>query len=155
MNDLQSLRLDTIDHAIIAALVDDGRMSNAMLARRVNIAESTSINRVRALRDAGVITGFHAHVDLRRVGRAVQAVIHVQLKANCRDQLDSFQTEVAALPGLIAAFYVSGSSDYLVHVAVEGCDELRDIVANRIAAHPSVNRTETQLVLDTVASAPT
>ena len=70
--------LDDVDTALVAALVADARISNAALARRVGIAESTCVGRVRSLRERGVVTGFHASVDPARVGRPLQAVVAIR-----------------------------------------------------------------------------
>lgn len=143
-------RLDEVDRALLGALAADGRMSNAALARAAGIAESTCIRRVRALRDSGVIAGIYAQLDLTRVGRPIQAVIHVRLRTNNQRHVRSFRAHIADLPGLMAAFYVAGADDYLLHVAVADPAALRELVAEHVASHPAVSHTETQLVFEVV-----
>lgn len=104
--------LDDVDRDIIAALVDDGRMSNAMLTRRVGIAESTCSGRVRSLHQRGVIAGIHAVVDPAAVGVPVQAMVAVQFGGHERAQVEQFQSEVSCLPGVLSAIRVSGSNDF-------------------------------------------
>lgn len=140
--------LDVTDRRIIAELVADGRMSNATLARRVGIAQSTCINRVRLLRDSGVIAGFGAELDLTKIGRPIQALIQVQLRRNSRREARDFHDYAVTLPGLITAFFVAGVDDFLLHVAVPTTDALRDLVSERVASHPAVSKTETQLVFE-------
>jgi len=97
--------LDEVDRALIRALVADGRISNAALAREVGIAESTCVGRVRALRERGVITGFHATLDAAKMGRPLQAVIAIGLSGHDRaespDQLRDFVLDnVSSRPGV-------------------------------------------------------
>ncbi len=139
-------RIDATDRAILAGLTADGRMSNAALARQVGIAESTCIQRVRALRESGTISGIHADVNLSKVGRPLQAVVHVRLRHNNQRDVRSFHSHIVNLPGLLTAFDVAGGDDYLLHVAVADSDALRDLVANHVSGHPAVSHTETQLV---------
>ena len=76
--------LDGTDRAILAALMEDGRMTNAALAARVGVAESTCAYRVKALRESGVIASINARVDLAAIGRPIQAVIQVHLSSHSR-----------------------------------------------------------------------
>jgi DNA-binding Lrp family transcriptional regulator len=150
---VSSAPLDATDQRIVAELMADGRITNAALAARIGIAESTCIHRVRALRASGVVTGFHADVDLARLGLPLQAVIKVRLGSHNRDLVNSFHAILAHIPGALRIFHVGGEDDYLVHVAVGSAQELRDLVLEHINVHPVVRHTETQLVFEEIAGA--
>jgi DNA-binding Lrp family transcriptional regulator len=142
--------LDGTDLAILAQLHADGRMTNAALAASVGVAESTCIHRVRALRDAGVIVGVHAHLDLAALGLPLQALVKVRLGSHNRDHVHSFHRTLAQVPGVLTAFHVAGEDDYLLHVAVATAEELRDLVLEHVNVHPVVRHTETQLVFEVI-----
>lgn len=142
--------LDRTDRAILAELERDGRVTNAALARRVGVAESTCIHRVRALRESGVITGFAARVDPAAVGRPLQAVIYVRLGSHNRRHVADFHQRVRAIPGLITAFHVAGADDYVLHVAVASPTALRDLVLEHVTVSPAVRHTETHLVFEVI-----
>jgi DNA-binding Lrp family transcriptional regulator len=78
------LELDEVDLRILDALMRDGRLANNVLAARAGIAPSACHARVRALRSAGVLRGYHADVDLTALGRPLQAMVSVQLQAATR-----------------------------------------------------------------------
>jgi DNA-binding Lrp family transcriptional regulator len=143
--------LDGTDLSILAELAADGRLTNAALATRVGIAESTCIHRVRALREAGIITGFHARIDLAALGLPLQAVIKVRLGSHNRELVHSFHATLTDIPGVLTAFHVAGEDDYLLHVAVESPEALRDLVLEHITIHPAVRHTETHLVFEVLA----
>lgn len=145
--------LDETDMLIIGELVRNGRLTNAALATRAGIAESTCIHRVRALRDSGVISGFHAEVDLTALGLPLQAVIKVRLGTHNRDEVNRFHATLSAIPGALTIFHVAGEDDYLLHVAVESAEALRDLVLEHITVHPVVRHTETQLVFGVIPGA--
>jgi DNA-binding Lrp family transcriptional regulator len=142
--------LDATDRKILAELAEDGRITNSALAARVGVAESTCIHRVRALRRAGVITGFRAELDLARLGLPLQAVVKVRLGSHNRDHVASFRATLAGVPGALRILHVAGEDDYLVHVAVESAEALRDLVLEHINVHPAVRHTETQLVFEAI-----
>ncbi|MDQ6740476.1 MAG: Lrp/AsnC family transcriptional regulator [Actinomycetota bacterium] len=138
--------LDAVDRQIIDALVADARITNRDLADAVGIAPSTALMRTRALLDRGAIEGFHAQLNLNAVGRSVQALIAVRLRAHDRDQIDRFTGTVPLLPEVLSTFHVSGSVDYLLHIAVPNTDVLRDWVLDNLTTDPVVGQTETTLV---------
>ncbi len=140
--------LDTTDQRLVRLLEVDGRMSNAMLAREAGIAESTCLVRVRSLRERGVIRGIHADIDPDAVGRPVQAMIAVRFGGHRRQHFEAFRDEVPQLAGVLAAYHVAGATDYLVHVAAESADTLRDFVLDHLTNRPGVLHAETSLIFE-------
>ncbi|HET8600390.1 MAG TPA: Lrp/AsnC family transcriptional regulator, partial [Segeticoccus sp.] len=140
--------LDEVDALLVELLARDGRSPNTVLARAAGIAESTCIARVRALRERGVIRGIHADIDPAALGRPVQAMVAVRFGGHQRDHFEQFRAEVPALPGVLATFHLSGATDYLVHVAAESSDALRDFVLDHLTNRPGVVHAETSLVFE-------
>lgn len=125
--------MDELDSQIVEQLQRDARITNRDLARRLGIAPSTCLERTRALRNRGVITGFHAAVDLRSMGRPVQALLSIQVRPLSRDVIEGFKTYVSALPEVLSVFVVAGSDDFLVHVAVPDVDQLHTLLMDRFS----------------------
>lgn len=142
--------LDPTDLTLVRLLEQDGRMSNAMLAREVGIAESTCLVRVRSLRERGVVRGIHADIDPVAVGRPVEAMIAVRFGGHRRSHFEQFTQEVPELPGVIGAYHVSGAIDYFVHVATESADALRDFVLDHLTNRPGVLHAETALIFESL-----
>ena len=142
--------LDATDLALVRLLEQDGRMSNAMLAREVGIAESTCLVRVRSLRERGVVRGIHADIDPVAVGRPVEAMIAVRFGGHRRSHFEQFTEEVPRLPGVLGAYHVSGAIDYYVHVATESADALRDFVLDHLTNRPGVLHAETSLIFESL-----
>lgn len=148
-----ALRLDDVDRALLRLLTADARMPNNALAASVGIAPSTCLARVRALREYGVIHGFHADVDPTAVDRPLQAMVAIRLAAHTRDQIDAFRSAVVRLPGVLSVFHVAGANDYLLHVATRDADALREFVLDHLTAHPGVTHAETSLIFEHVRGA--
>jgi DNA-binding Lrp family transcriptional regulator len=146
VNNVRRPVLDEIDHAILRLLAADGRMPNLALASAVGIAPSTCLGRVRALRESGVIRGYHADIDLSLVGLPIQAIIAVRMQAHHRDQIQAFVTVAPHLPGVIEVFHVAGGTDYLLHVATTDTTALHDFILEYFAASPAIQHAETSLV---------
>src|SRR5205823_9315414 len=129
------MELDRLDVRILGALRANARRSNREIARELGIADSTCHDRVRRLQESGVITGYHAEVDLERVGRSVQAIIAVRLHPKTRKAVEEFRDMVTRLDDVVAVFVVTGSDDFLVQVAVPTTRALEAFVLDHIARY--------------------
>jgi DNA-binding Lrp family transcriptional regulator len=125
--------VDELDSAIIRHLQTDARQTNRDLARAVGIAPSTCLERVRVLRDRGIITGYHAEISLAALNRHVQALLHVQIRPLSRSVIEGFKTYVTALPEVVSVFVVAGGDDFLVHVAVPSVDSLHAFLMDKFS----------------------
>jgi len=142
------LRLDETDRAILEVLSTDARISNARLAERVGVAPSTALQRVRQLREGGVLRGFHAEIDLAALGRPLQAMVAVRLTVHNREQIETFTTNVRQLPGVLTVFHLAGATDYLVWLAAADAQDLREFVVEHLASDPAVAHAETSLIYE-------
>jgi DNA-binding Lrp family transcriptional regulator len=125
--------VDELDSAIVRHLQRDARLTNRELARLVGVAPSTCLERVRLLRTRGVITGYHAEIDLAALNRTVQALLHVQVRPLSREVIDGFRASIVALPEVLSVFVVAGADDFLVHVAVPSVDSLHAFLIDRFS----------------------
>ena len=142
--------LDDVDRRILRELVADARVPNNALAERVGIAPSTCLGRVRALRESGVIRGYHADVDPAALCRPIQAMISVRLQSHARGHIPDFMAKIAQLPEVLDVFFLGGADDFHVHIAATSTDNLRDFVVVNLSGDPDVALTETNLIFDHV-----
>jgi len=138
--------LDSVDAAIVHELQKDARLLNKDLADQVNVAASTCVVRHRALRERGVITGYHAEVDLAAIGRPVQAIIAVRVRPHTRAIVGPFMSYVLGLPETLAMSHVAGPEDFLVHVAVADTAHLQRLVLDSFTTRPEVSELHTNLL---------
>lgn len=142
------VRLDDTDRLILRELTIDARIPNNVLAAKAGIAPSTCLGRVRALRDADVIKGFHAEVDLPALGLIILALISVRVHQQARSQMLRIAQRLRNLPGVQSVFLLAGDTDFLVHVAFRTPTELRNFIAEHLGSDAAIAHTETNLVFD-------
>jgi DNA-binding Lrp family transcriptional regulator len=140
------VELDRIDFDIIGALQNDARISNKELAAHARIAPSTCLERVRRLRDGGVLRGFHADVDPEALGIGVQAMIDVQLTQHSREMVDRFAEYALGVEEVIGLSHITGARDFVLHVVVRDTDHLRDLLLDRFTTREEVTRLETHIL---------
>ncbi len=147
-----SAPLDRIDFGILEALQKNARASNKELAATVGLAPSSCLERVRRLRERGVIRGFRAEVNPVALGVGIQAVVSIRLGDQSHAILERFMAEVPALPEVVTLFNLAGDVDYLLHVMVRDTDHLRDFVLEGLASRPEVGSYTTNLLFEEVRS---
>ena len=140
--------LDRIDFEILEALQQDARLSNKELAARVDLAQSSCLERVRRLREAGVLRGSHAQIDPAALGIGLQAMIAIRLIQHSRDLVDAFRAHALALDEVISVYHVAGTDDFLVHVAVRDARHLRDLAMDAFTTRPEVAQIRTSLIYE-------
>ena len=140
--------LDDVDRAILHAVDTDASVTNKALARRLGLAESTCAYRLRQLRERGILRGTRVELDLAALGYPLQAVISVRLGSHNQAVVNEFFDAIVQVPRVLQVFNVAGSNDFLVHVAVEDAEALRDIVFEHITVHRAVRQTETHLAFE-------
>ncbi|QAV70097.1 Lrp/AsnC family transcriptional regulator [Salinibacterium sp. UTAS2018] len=150
MKEPNSLPIDSVDRAILASLAANARRSGSSLAADAGVSESTVSQRLRRLHDEGYLRGFHADIDVAKLGMSVQALISIKLVKHVREDVDAFRSAAPRWPGVLAFFHTGGGDDYLLHVAARSAAELRDFMLTYLASHPAVAHTETNLVFEHV-----
>jgi Lrp/AsnC family transcriptional regulator, leucine-responsive regulatory protein len=119
------MTLDSTDWAVLGELQHDGRLSIADLAKRVNLGPTATTDRVRRLEAAGVITGYHARVDLSRVGLPVRAVIRLVYEAKRHDLLRRLLEQRVEI---LECQRITGEDCYYLKVAAENTAHLEALV---------------------------
>ncbi|MCV2394827.1 Lrp/AsnC family transcriptional regulator [Actinotalea sp. M2MS4P-6] len=140
--------LDATDRAILRVLAQDARIPNNALAEAVGVAPSTCLARVRALRESGVIRGFHADIDPAALGHRLQAMIAVRVQGTARSEMSTLGQQLARRPEVLDVYFLAGADDFLVHVAARDTETLRAFVVDQLSARPEVAHTETSLIFE-------
>ena len=114
---------------LLLELQKDARQTNKALAEKAGVAPSTCLERVRELQARGVIRGFRADVDPAAVGRPMEAILSIQQRpAQGRGMIETMLEHVRKFPETLRVMALTGTTDFIIHVAVRDMDHLRDLV---------------------------
>ena len=109
-------KLDAIDRRIIAAIQDDGRITTNDLAEKVGLSPSPCARRLRLLENSGVIAGYTAIIDQKKVGLPISAFASIKLERQREEDLDRFAEAVSRWPEVMECYLMTGQRDYLMRV---------------------------------------
>lgn len=138
--------LDDVDHRLIEALQEDCKQPLGRLGELVGLSAPAVMERVRKLEGTGVITGYHAAVDGRRLGLDITSFIGVSI--NYPKDIDRFLEELAGRPEVLECHHVTGGHTLLLKVKTRNTASLERLIS-RLRQVEGVTRTETMVVLST------
>jgi Lrp/AsnC family leucine-responsive transcriptional regulator len=139
---------DAVDMQIMAILQAKARTSNAEIARRVGMAPSAILERIRKLEARGTIAGYEARIDPHALGLGLLAFVFVRAEEGVWGKETA--ERLAELPGVQEIHHIAGEDCYLVKVRAADTESLGRLLRERFAAIGSVRSTRTTIVLETV-----
>ncbi|MFZ5540938.1 MAG: Lrp/AsnC family transcriptional regulator [Pseudomonadota bacterium] len=119
--------LDRIDRQILEILQRDGRITNQALSERVALSPRACLERVRRLERAGIIAGYMAVIEPRKLGGLLTIVVEVSLREQSQATHARFEQKMRACDEVIECFLVSGSCDYVLRLACRSLDHYREL----------------------------
>jgi len=143
-------KLDATDVAILAALQDDGRLSNVALAKAVGLSPTPCAERVRALEGAAIIEGYAASLDPAKLDLGLMVFIEVSLDRTSMDAFDAFRDAMLAIPQVQECHMVAGGFDYLLKVRVRDMAAYRAFLGEALSKVPGIRSTHTYAVMERV-----
>jgi Lrp/AsnC family leucine-responsive transcriptional regulator len=139
--------MDAIDRVLIKELLRDARVTYQELGRAARLSANTVADRVRRLRSSGVLSGYHAQLNLAMLGRNLQLMSDVRLSEG-KDRSE-FERGLIAVEQVIAAVRLTGDYDYLLQLACVDPEEFEQVI-DRLKRDHGVREIRSRLVLHEV-----
>ena len=144
--------LDRYDIALLAELQRDARQSNADLAARIGLSPAPTWRRVRRLEELGVITGYRAEIDRRRIGLGVLAFVRIDAERDNADAMRTLESAIRGLEEVISCHYISGAGTFELQVLVTDLDAYAHWTMETLFKLPNVKDLQTSFSLGEVKS---
>lgn len=145
------MELDRFDRQILEILQREGRLSNQELAERIGLSPSPCLRRVRALEDAGLISGYRATVDARKLGLTLTALVYISMDVHTPERFAAFETAIGLLPEVLECLLITGQeADYQLKVAVRDMDHYQALLLGHLTRIPGVTGVHSSFLLRSV-----
>ncbi len=145
-----SIPLDAIDRALLKALQENARISNAELARRVELSPSGLQKRLTKLQGNGLIESYTAVLNRNALGYDLMCIVHINLDRHEMAGMDEFLEGVAKFPEVQECFEVTGIDDFILKIIVKDFDHLESFLYRELTAFASIDRIRSSVVLKEV-----
>ena len=143
--------LDKLDKAILRRLQDNGRETYDVIGAQVGLSPSAVLRRVKRLEEVGVIRGYVALLDARKLERPTTVFVEITLAGQADELLEAFERAVRTIPDVLECHLMAGSADYLLKVVARDTDDFARIHRQRLAKLPGVAQMHSSFSLRTVA----
>ena len=142
------IAVDAFDLKMLAALQDDGRLTNQQLAELAGLSASQCSRRRMRLEEERVISGYRAELASEALGFGVIAFIQITLATHSPDNAKKFRQLINRVDDIQEAYSLTGDADYVLKAVLRDLKSLSDIVNNVLMPHPSVAHVRSSIVLD-------
>jgi Lrp/AsnC family transcriptional regulator of ectoine degradation len=143
-------KLDRYDLRILDALQRDGRMTKVKLAEAVHLTPSPCWERLKRLEKAGVITGYHAQVDPKKLGPTTLVMVEIALHEHRASDFERFEKAVRDIPEVVECQAIGGGIDYVMKVVVPDVDAYQRLIDGLLEAGLGIERYYSYVVTKTV-----
>ena len=142
------MKLDRFDRQILQVLQQDGRISNQDLADRIGLSPSPCLRRVRALEEAGIVTGYRALLNAKALGYTLMALIYISMDMHTPERFENFEKEINQIGEILECLLITGQdADYQIKVVVKDMDAFQELLLNRITRIQGVTGVHSSFVL--------
>ena len=142
------MRLDRYDQQILEILQTDGRINNQDLADRIGLSPSPCLRRVRALEESGLIVGYRALLDAKKLGLSLMAIVHISMDRHTPERFANFEASVGVLPEVLECLLITGQdADYQIKVTVRDMDHYQALLLNKLTRIEGVTGVHSSFVL--------
>jgi|SRR6185312_7408707 len=142
------MTLDRTDFDILSLLQNNANLSNKQIAAEVGLAPSSAHERLKRLRDDGVLRGAHADVNPKAMGIGLEALFFLELSTHQLPGVDRLMAEVIRIPEVRLALNVTGRWDFIVYVVARDMQHLKDLALDSFTSRPEVARIETSIIYE-------
>ena len=147
MND-ENTKLDRTDRRILELLQENGSLSNLELAEQVGLSPSPCSRRVKALEDSGLIQGYRALLDARKLGLDLLALVNISMDRHTPERFDNFESRVRACPEVLECYLITGqSADYVLKVIVRDMQHYQEFLLGTLTRIDGVSGVHSSFVM--------
>jgi Lrp/AsnC family leucine-responsive transcriptional regulator len=142
------MQFDRYDRQILDLLQNEGRISNQDLADRVSLSPSACLRRVRTLEESGLIVGYRAMLDARRLGLSLMALLYISMERHTPEHFAHFEAEVTKIDEVLECLLITGqAADYQLKIVIADMDAYQELLLQRITRIAGVSGVHTSFVL--------
>lgn len=139
-----------MDRRLLSVLQEQGRITNADLAEKVNLSASACHRRVQRLESEGYIRGYVALLDTRKMGVPATIFVEITLSAQAEEVLEAFETAVSRIPAVLECHLTAGTADYILKIVAEDTENFANIHRQYLSRLPGVAKMQSSFALRTV-----
>ncbi|EIJ40668.1 transcriptional regulator [Galbibacter orientalis DSM 19592] len=141
---------DTVDKILLELLQKDAKQTTKALSMQLNLSKTAVYERIKKLEKEGVIKGYTAILDKKKINKSFVVFCHVRLVQHTKEHIVSFEQEVKKLQEVLECYHVSGDYDYILKVNVEGMVAYREFMTTKLTSLKHIGSTHSIFMIEEV-----
>ncbi|SRR5690554_1826675 len=142
------MSLDRIDLRILQQLQEDSSLTNQELSEKVGLSPSPCLRRVKALEEQGLIQGYRAHLDAKKLGLDLLAQISISMDKHTPERFDNFEKAISACPEVLECYLITGqTADYVLKVIVRDMQHFQEFLLDTLTRIEGVSGVHSSFVM--------
>lgn len=147
---MNPIKLDQTDRKILDILQRQAKITNAQLAKEIDLSPAPTLERVKKLEQSGIIESYHAKLNHRQLGLGVTTFINVKLAKHNKTNNDAFIRKINEINEVIECYHITGSSHYLLKVVTTNIEQYQKIILDKISEIEEIDDMQSMVVLATL-----
>ena len=139
--------IDAIDQQIIHLLLGNSKLGTKEIASKIGLSVTPTFERIKRLERKGVILGYTAKIDRKKIGKGLQVYCQTSLKSHNLELIEQFENAIVELEEVVTCHHIAGNIDYLLYIEVKDMEEYQDFLRNKLATIPNIANVQTSFVM--------
>ncbi len=138
---------DIYDIAILREVQINAKITVKDLSEKINLSPTPTFERLKKLEKEGYITGYHAKLDIKKLGLSLMVMCNVSLKNHQKDIIEKFQEEIIRFDEVKECYHIAGMYDYLLKIVVKDMDAYQHFVSKKLASLENIGNVQSSFVM--------
>lgn len=138
---------DKYDMSILQEVQKNGKITVKELSDKINLSPTPTFERLKKLEKEGYIIGYHARLNLKKLGLSLIVMCNVSLKNHQKDIIEKFQEEIIRFDEVKECYHIAGMYDYLLKIVVKDMDAYQQFVSKKLASLDNIGNVQSSFVM--------
>ena len=143
------MKIDRTDKKILEILQKNAKITNAKLSQEIGLSPAPTLERVRKLEARGIISGYHAKLNMSKVGLGVSTFVMVSLKGHSKKNIDSFLDRIKDVENIVECHHITGSGDFILRIVAEDIESYQELMLDKVSEIEVTDSLQSMVILST------
>ena len=143
------MKIDRTDKKILEILQKNAKITNAKLSQEIGLSPAPTLERVRKLEARGIISGYHAKLNMSKVGLGVSTFVMVSLKGHNKKNIDSFLDKIKDVENIVECHHITGSGDFILRIVAEDIESYQELMLDKVSEIEVTDSLQSMVILST------
>ena len=143
------MKIDNIDRKILRMLQENSKITNSYLSKQIGLSPAPTLERVRKLEKKGIISGYHAQLNLSKIGLGISTFVLVSLKEHNKKNINIFLDKINKVNNVIECHHITGTGDFILKVVSENIASYQKLMLDKISEIETTDSLQSMVILST------